>query len=302
MKRKVIQIAESTQLISLPRKWAVQYGVKKGDELEVEVAGNQIMVSPAGAQRVERIDINVSDLHPFVLRAIDATYKSGYDEVDVHFTDSASIRGLSAVITQEMPEFEIIEQTATSLRIRSVSTASAAEFESMLRRLFLITLSIAKNVADMATAQDFRKVEDVLALEKTNNRLCNFCERLLNKYGFAQYRKPTFLYCMIWEMEKIADQYKYLCMQLMREKQVKLRKESVVLIQKTHTLINTFYELFYKFNPDHVATIAAMRKDIIEEINERLRGSAPDFKVLHHTMNITQMVFNLVGCYFGTRY
>ena len=36
MRRKVIQIAESTQLISLPRKWALKYNIKKGEELEIE--------------------------------------------------------------------------------------------------------------------------------------------------------------------------------------------------------------------------------------------------------------------------
>ena len=35
MKRKVIQIADSTQLISLPRKWSLAHGIKKGDELEI---------------------------------------------------------------------------------------------------------------------------------------------------------------------------------------------------------------------------------------------------------------------------
>src|SRR3989344_2777087 len=125
MKRKVIQIAESTQLISLPRKWALQYGVKKGDELEVEIQGNQLAVYSANTNRSEKIDVDVSDLHPFVLRALDAAYKSGYDEVDLHFTDSATIRNIPAAISMEMPEFEIIEQTSNSLRIRSVSTASA---------------------------------------------------------------------------------------------------------------------------------------------------------------------------------
>ena len=32
VQRKVIQIAESTQLISLPRKWAVKHNIKKGDD------------------------------------------------------------------------------------------------------------------------------------------------------------------------------------------------------------------------------------------------------------------------------
>ena len=39
MKRKVIQIANSTQLISLPRKWSQKYGVKKGDEITINYDG-----------------------------------------------------------------------------------------------------------------------------------------------------------------------------------------------------------------------------------------------------------------------
>ena len=45
MKRKVIQIADSTQLISLPRKWSLAHGIKKGDELEITEKGRQLTVS-----------------------------------------------------------------------------------------------------------------------------------------------------------------------------------------------------------------------------------------------------------------
>jgi len=301
MKRKVIQIAESTQLISLPRKWALQYGIKKGDELDVDIQGSQLMISSGDSVRTEKIELDVSTLEPFILRAVDAMYKSGYDEVDLHFSDSHSIHGLQANVSQEMPEFEIIEQTGSSLKIRSVSTASAEELDGMLRRMFLITLSISQNVADMAAQANFQKIEDVLALEKTNNRLCNFCERLLNKYGFLQYRKPTFLYTIVWEMEKIADQYKYLCLGW-RERMPKLSDQEVQLLQQTHQLLHTFYELFYKYDPDKAAAIATTRKQIIDRVNELFFKPNQDYKLLHHTASIAQMVFNLLGCYFGTRY
>ena len=45
MKRRVIQIAESTQLVSLPRKWAKKYNIKKGDELEVEIEGSSVRIT-----------------------------------------------------------------------------------------------------------------------------------------------------------------------------------------------------------------------------------------------------------------
>ena len=41
MRRKVIQIAGSTQLISLPRKWAIRQGIEKGEELNIDEQGNK---------------------------------------------------------------------------------------------------------------------------------------------------------------------------------------------------------------------------------------------------------------------
>ena len=45
IKRRVIQIANSTQLISLPRKWTIQHNIKKGDELDVQEDGSKIILS-----------------------------------------------------------------------------------------------------------------------------------------------------------------------------------------------------------------------------------------------------------------
>ena len=63
MKRKVIQIANSTQLISLPRKWSLQFGIKKGDELEVEEKGSQIIVSTEKGVKNKKIKITVCRLN-----------------------------------------------------------------------------------------------------------------------------------------------------------------------------------------------------------------------------------------------
>jgi len=43
MKRKVSQIGPATLMVSLPSKWAKQFGVKKGSELEIEEKGNKLL-------------------------------------------------------------------------------------------------------------------------------------------------------------------------------------------------------------------------------------------------------------------
>ena len=72
MRRKVIQIADSTQLVSLPRKWAQNYGIKKGDELEVTEHGNRVMISVDKNPQTESIEIDLSNLELMSKRIVAA--------------------------------------------------------------------------------------------------------------------------------------------------------------------------------------------------------------------------------------
>jgi len=55
-------VANSTQLISLPRKWAQQFNVRKGDELEIEEEGNQLIIKTEGAPDTKEIAVDVSGI------------------------------------------------------------------------------------------------------------------------------------------------------------------------------------------------------------------------------------------------
>ena len=92
MKRRVIQIANSTQLISLPRKWTQKYGVKKGDEMEVEEQGNKILISTEKGAELGHIEIDVTGLdRTTILYYIQTLYRTGYDEIKVNFNNPTTI-------------------------------------------------------------------------------------------------------------------------------------------------------------------------------------------------------------------
>ena len=44
MKRKAIQLASQTIVVSLPAKWVRQQGIKKGDEIDVEERGKELVI------------------------------------------------------------------------------------------------------------------------------------------------------------------------------------------------------------------------------------------------------------------
>ena len=114
MKRKVIQIAGSTQLVSLPRQWAKAHNIMRGQEIEVQEDGNRIIISSENAPTKKSITIDLSGLFPRLAdRFLARAYQLGYDEIHARFDNLE----LSLALRNKVPElmgFEIFEQVIES--------------------------------------------------------------------------------------------------------------------------------------------------------------------------------------------
>ncbi|MBU4502331.1 MAG: AbrB/MazE/SpoVT family DNA-binding domain-containing protein, partial [Nanoarchaeota archaeon] len=87
MKRKVIQMAGKTMLVSLPAPWVKKFGIKKGDELELEEGNQNIIISTKKDYSASKIKIDISDLDTQVIKwTLSAIHKSGYDEVEIIYS------------------------------------------------------------------------------------------------------------------------------------------------------------------------------------------------------------------------
>lgn len=304
MRRKVIQIAESTQLISLPRKWCVQYGLKRGDELNVIEDGPRIIVSPQDDEaKVEKINLSVDKFGKFTFRSIAALYKAGFDEVEINFKSTQDLELLPKFLTEDLPGFEVFDHSENKYLIKAISKANAEEFDSALRRIFLIALSMCNNVSEVLKNPKLRedKLKNIIAMESTTNRLCNFCERLLNKKGLSPQRKTSFVYTIVWELEKFADQLKYLCQYIQEYPKTVFSKESIALFEETMKIFELVYNQYYKFNEENIGIVAEKRKNIIASALKML-DEGKDTRLNHHMVYLTQMVFNMQGSLIGLRF
>ena len=182
MRRKVIQIANSTQLVSLPRKWALKYGVKKGDEMEVQEDGARLVVSTERGMTTEKVELNIDNLEPMVLRYVVALYKKGVDEINVTFNKPEKIRAVQISIGKEAVGYEITDQSATNCVIKHVS-GELEEFEPVLKRTFLLLVSMADQSFDALKDRNFEELKNASFLEEANNRFTTTCRRMLNKKG-----------------------------------------------------------------------------------------------------------------------
>ena len=135
MKRKVIQIAGSTQLVSLPRAWALAHNVKKGDELEVDPQGDKVVVSiDKAVEKFKKTEIDVTDLGPIVQRVLHALYKRGYDEVLVKYASPELLQKVEEMLHDSTIGYEIVEQKQDHCVIKAITGEIGKEFDAKIGR------------------------------------------------------------------------------------------------------------------------------------------------------------------------
>ncbi len=300
MKRKVIQIADSTQLISLPRKWCLANNIKKGDELDIEQQGSKLTVACDTKPQVERAEVNLKEYGILASRHIHALYKRGIDEIRVNYSPD-DIATIQKILSNETVGFEIIEQGKDYCIIKNVS-GHLEGFDSVLRRAFLLLLNMGDDCVKALEQKDQGMFKNLILLEQSNNRFTTICRRYLNKHGHDAYDRVGPLYYIIEDIENIADEYKYLCQQFgkLEPEKLKIDKVHIDIYQKLANMIRLYQEAFYKTDNAKLVRVAEIRKEVVEQCHNQLQKakSFSEFILVHHALVILQKVFNLIGPYF----
>jgi hypothetical protein len=302
MKRKVIQIAESTQLVSLPRKLAKSNNIARGDELEVTMEGNRLIVSTEKQPTKEKKTLVAEDYPNLICHVVSALYRIGYDEIEIEYQDPSLLAPLTSVLNEFFPGYEILSQSEKRMLIKDISTDIDSEFDNVLRRLFMVSISIAENLEGCMRNFNETRVLNTLSMEKTNNRFANFCMRILIKNGAKEANKTAFYVLFVWELEKVVDELKYIAQYMLRP-EMKNVKLSPKLLSYYHGYVEMFkmlYDVFYKFDAEKVNWIQLKRKEIITE-GIKLLEDAPkkERKIVHNIVVSAQKLANMTGSYLG---
>ncbi|MEK6916252.1 MAG: hypothetical protein AABW92_00770 [Nanoarchaeota archaeon] len=302
MKRKIMKIADTTYVVSLPLKWARKYGVKKGDEMDVEEKNNELIFRIKGEQALKKGSFEAFKYGPLIKRAFDAMYKSGYDEIEVSYQTQQEIHEIESALQNEAMTFEVVRQDKNSCIVKSIAEVNDKEFDALLRRTFLILKVMSNDLLTALQNLDFESIILIKNLEKTNNKLTHFLRRSLNKVGYKLPDKTNFVYVIVEQLEKIADEFKYLCDFLGDEKNrsLKLSKSCLELYIMMDKSFEIFSTLFFDFSEKKALEFAAIKKNIMDSGLEMLPTlPTKESIVVHYIINIERMIFDVLGPVFG---
>lgn len=294
IKRKVIQIANSTQLISLPRKWAQKYDVKKGDELEIEEQGDKIVITTEKDILSTKTEINFKGKELLIHRALSSLYRGGYDEIKIIFEKPSEFEIIQSTLNQELIGLEVVEEDKAHLVAKQVTTIERSEFQSMLRRTFIFLLNTADECLDALKSNNKDILKNLVFRDITINKLTDYCRRAVNKKeSYFKHIGPG--YTIIELLEKISDGYRDLCKYASKNKIIASRLV-IETLSEINSLLRDTYKLFYNFSLDDMENFLAKKEKIdnsIKNLSNNIRKS--DVGILLYLNGITNTIFYLNG-------
>lgn len=295
MKRKAIQLANNTLVVSLPAKWVKASGVGKGDDISVREFEGNLILSSDKSVTAGKITVDVSGMDPMIKRILGALYKSGYDEVKVRFSSIDELKTIQEVVREEFLGFEVVDQKRNWLSFKNVSHIESKEFNTLLRRMFLIILSMAEDSLEAIRKQDNEWLEAIALHDKDVNKIADFCRRVLNTTGAEGYKRIPPAYFIVEQLEKIGDVYRDICKRHM-QKPAKISKDLQIVFKDTNAFFRDFYEIFFDFDLERLRDFAKARyrlKTSFEKHFENL--SSKEILTLYLLKSAVESTFDMNG-------
>jgi len=296
MKRKVVKHGSATLTVSLPSKWAKKYGIHAGDELDIkEDMGKLVITTDKGYETIKECNLNLDVCGPISQSCIGALYKGGADSIRLTFTKPEGMQAVDNSL-RDLLGFEIMHQSNNSCIIKEISTFGQEELSSMLKRTFLLLISISDDSLDSLKQGDKDLLKKIIERDVIVNKFANYCRRIMNKKGVANIKELPMTYYVVEEVENLGDEYKYLCKHIL-ENNIKIdNKEILRIFENLNKLFSDFFKLYFKFNIGKARKLVEEKKKLTKQINKFFKtAQANDARILDCLHRMAVIVTNMVG-------
>lgn len=303
--RKLINFGKTSYVISLPKTWIKKNNMKKGDLISVNEEDGGLVLFPRNTESeneiIQKTELDVSSMDSQIItRVIHGIYKKGIDEITVRFQKPEQLRTIQTLLSEGMIGFEIIKQEQNYCVIRAIARTFEEEFDSMLRRTFLVQKSMLSGLSEILGQKDKSTISSIRHLEKINNRYTGFCRRVLNRKSKKGKENITFLYAFITELERIADECKYVCDYVNKLKNLSsVNKNTIEVYKQLFDYFNSVYENFYKFDLMKTSDSLSKSKALITNAQKMMEASSKipycNIVLAHHCYVVSQKISNMLS-------
>ncbi len=176
--RKLQLAGGSTYLVSLPKRWVTNAGLKAGDTLflETETDGSVSVRARANERSTVRRKVfeeKGEDTREHLLRKLIGAYISGFGLIEIRFTADRApfVRRVAREFSRLVIGPEVIEETRNGVVIQDLSDPTELSSEKCLRRMHLTVRAMLEDAIQSLKKSDATLAHDVSLRDQDVDRL-----------------------------------------------------------------------------------------------------------------------------------
>ncbi len=324
MKRKIIKQGHNTLTITLPSEWVKKLNLSAGDEIDLVEDNSSLIINGKQHNGFKSTTIDITGFSvPMLWRFFQSAYRECYDEIRIKYDSSKkdyegvynyyathfeysrvgekiSKEGAFDMISGLVNRFigmEIIEHGEGYCIIREMGEISSKEFESSLRRIFLLLLDLFDKIIDLIKENeigDMTICKTIHQMDINIDRFIDYCCRINNKIKDSTFQKnKPLMFSTLFILELLGDEFKYIGTHLAKSKS-KL-DEIIPFAERVKEHFEMYYHLFYKFDRNNVIKFGENDFKIYNDHFKFKESKNKDVQSIRgHLMQISKFIFVLM--------
>ncbi|MCX6748574.1 MAG: AbrB/MazE/SpoVT family DNA-binding domain-containing protein [Candidatus Pacearchaeota archaeon] len=244
MRRKLVKQGAATMMISLPSKWIKQNNLDKGDEIELEELGGNLLISSENINKKEKeISIGLNEKNKEDIKNIlTHFYRRGFDKIIFNKINQETAEKIRTFTNNLLLGFEVTERDSSKCIVENISEPSDEKYEVILKKVFSIISETQDLVINDFENHSINNLAEIEEIKNQHDKFVFFCKRLLfknkaEKENILEWELLTFLM-------HIEHSYYYLY-KYVHEKKIKPNKEALSLLRESKDYFKLFSEAYY---------------------------------------------------------
>jgi len=223
--RKLQYTGGSSYIVSLPKKWIQDLGLKRGDHVVIMRQGNSVLqLAPASkrlAKEQKEATIEVSkDNHPyFIARKLIALYFLGFNVITIVPKEDRLLVGqrdvIKSIVRRVLMGTEIIADSATGITLQVLINLLDLSVDAAFKRMLLIAKSMYHDTLLALKENNIELAEEVVKSDDEVDRFSFYIvrqlkiaiknEHLLKEIGLEEPRNCLGYRLIAKSVERVAD-------------------------------------------------------------------------------------------------
>jgi phosphate uptake regulator len=198
MERRLVKHGESTLMVSVPKKWLKKNNLSKGDAINFEESGNQLVLNGKKTKKTEKRIVFTLPENParrWIRAFISHSYRKGATKISIRNCSADSVKTIIEVNNDHLIGFEINQVNKNTIELEQILDDNLEHFQNFFHKiLFLIENSLIE-LKDYLKNNDKEIYASLIRSKTQTDKYINYCKRGINT-GILNIDKSIYWDCL----------------------------------------------------------------------------------------------------------